>query len=282
MVLRVLFGERKKIADMPFHGEVRTESVYYLSRHQALRIPAPPTMKNHHNYVASLSQLGRWLRFRCPTPHRSPSPRGRRASIRPGPFVRGVPPRRRHRPASGSRWNARGRRRHAGRRTTRPLPAARRPPALRLPRGCLTLGFAPVRGRVEERHDGLPPRRSTSTSDGGVITSAVPRVAAARAQRTRRATIAGARAPRTSHGAPGEDERAVRKVVERRARGGADRGCRVDRSAWSCASIASAPTWPGCSSARSRGDGRSPPGGRARTAGARRRARWRRRGRTAR
>jgi electron-transferring-flavoprotein dehydrogenase len=59
--LRVLFGERKQIADMPFHGEVRTESVYYLTRHQALRIPAPPTMKNHHNYVASLSELGRWL-----------------------------------------------------------------------------------------------------------------------------------------------------------------------------------------------------------------------------
>jgi electron-transferring-flavoprotein dehydrogenase len=26
-----------------------------------MRIPAPPTMKNHHNYIASLSQLGRWL-----------------------------------------------------------------------------------------------------------------------------------------------------------------------------------------------------------------------------
>src|SRR5213075_822062 len=26
-----------------------------------LRIPAPPTMKNEGNYVASLSQLGRWL-----------------------------------------------------------------------------------------------------------------------------------------------------------------------------------------------------------------------------
>jgi len=59
--LRVLFGERKRVAEMPFYGEVKTESVYYLTRHQALRIPAPPTMKNHHNYVASLSQLGRWL-----------------------------------------------------------------------------------------------------------------------------------------------------------------------------------------------------------------------------
>jgi electron-transferring-flavoprotein dehydrogenase len=59
--LRVLFGDRKRVAEMPFYGEVRTESIYYLTRHQTLRIPAPPTMKNHHNYVASLSQLGRWL-----------------------------------------------------------------------------------------------------------------------------------------------------------------------------------------------------------------------------
>jgi electron-transferring-flavoprotein dehydrogenase len=59
--LRVLFGDRKRVAEMPFYGEVKAESVYYLTRHQALRIPAPPTMKNHHNYVASLSRLGRWL-----------------------------------------------------------------------------------------------------------------------------------------------------------------------------------------------------------------------------
>jgi electron-transferring-flavoprotein dehydrogenase len=59
--LRTLFGDRIKVADMPFHGEVRSESVYYLTPNQALRIPAPPTMKNHHNHVASLSQLGRWL-----------------------------------------------------------------------------------------------------------------------------------------------------------------------------------------------------------------------------
>jgi len=59
--LRTLFGDRMRVSDMPFYGEVRHESVYYLTPHQALRIPAPPTMKNHHNYVASLSQLGRWL-----------------------------------------------------------------------------------------------------------------------------------------------------------------------------------------------------------------------------
>jgi electron-transferring-flavoprotein dehydrogenase len=59
--LRTLFEGRKRVADMPFRGEVRSESVYYLTPNQALRIPAPPTMKNHHNFVASLSQLGRWL-----------------------------------------------------------------------------------------------------------------------------------------------------------------------------------------------------------------------------
>ena len=39
----------------------RASRVYYLTRKHALRIPAPPTMRNHGNYVASLSQLGRWL-----------------------------------------------------------------------------------------------------------------------------------------------------------------------------------------------------------------------------
>jgi len=59
--LRLLFRDRKRIDELPFFGPVERESVYYLTRHQALRIPAPPTMRNHHNYIASLSQLGRWL-----------------------------------------------------------------------------------------------------------------------------------------------------------------------------------------------------------------------------
>jgi len=59
--LRRLFRGRKRIDEMPFFGPVEAESVYYLTRHQALRIPTPPTMRNHHNYIASLSQLGRWL-----------------------------------------------------------------------------------------------------------------------------------------------------------------------------------------------------------------------------
>jgi len=59
--LRDLFQGRMNLSDMPFYGEVEAESVYYLTRHQALRIPTPPTMKNHRNRVASLSRLGRWL-----------------------------------------------------------------------------------------------------------------------------------------------------------------------------------------------------------------------------
>jgi electron-transferring-flavoprotein dehydrogenase len=59
--LHRLFGGRKRMQEMPFYGEVAHESVYFLTPRRALRIPAPPTMRNHGNYVASLSQLGRFL-----------------------------------------------------------------------------------------------------------------------------------------------------------------------------------------------------------------------------
>jgi electron-transferring-flavoprotein dehydrogenase len=59
--LKRLFGETKRIADMPFYGHVSHESIYYLTGKKALRIPPPPTMRNHGNLVASVSQLGRWL-----------------------------------------------------------------------------------------------------------------------------------------------------------------------------------------------------------------------------
>jgi electron-transferring-flavoprotein dehydrogenase len=59
--LRRLFRDRVRIADMPFYGPVEHESVYYLTPASALRIPAPPTMRNDGNYVASLSELTRWL-----------------------------------------------------------------------------------------------------------------------------------------------------------------------------------------------------------------------------
>jgi electron-transferring-flavoprotein dehydrogenase len=59
--LRRLFKDRISTSDMPFYGRVEHEGVYFLTSKRAMRIPAPPTMRNHGNYVASLAQLGRWL-----------------------------------------------------------------------------------------------------------------------------------------------------------------------------------------------------------------------------
>ena len=59
--LRRLFGERKRIDELPFYGPVDGESVLFLTKRRAVRIPTPPTMVNHRNYVASLSRLGRFL-----------------------------------------------------------------------------------------------------------------------------------------------------------------------------------------------------------------------------
>ena len=59
--LRRLFKDRKRIDELPFFGPVEGEAVYFLTRRGHVRIPAPPTMRNHGNYIASLSQLGRWL-----------------------------------------------------------------------------------------------------------------------------------------------------------------------------------------------------------------------------
>src|SRR6478752_10407640 len=63
--LRTLFKDRARTADMPFLGRVEHEGVYFLTRGRAMRIPTPPTMRNHGNFVASLSQLGRWLAERA-------------------------------------------------------------------------------------------------------------------------------------------------------------------------------------------------------------------------
>jgi electron-transferring-flavoprotein dehydrogenase len=59
--LQRLFAGRKRLDELPFYGPVEEESVYFLTGSRAVRIPTPPTMKNHGNRVASLSQLGRWL-----------------------------------------------------------------------------------------------------------------------------------------------------------------------------------------------------------------------------
>ena len=59
--LQRLFRGRKRIEELPFYGEVEAESVLFMTRYSAFRIPTPPTMVNDRNYVASLSQLGRYL-----------------------------------------------------------------------------------------------------------------------------------------------------------------------------------------------------------------------------
>jgi electron-transferring-flavoprotein dehydrogenase len=50
---------------MPSYGPVHEESVYVLTGGKALRIPPPPPMRNHGNWIFSLSQLGRWLAERA-------------------------------------------------------------------------------------------------------------------------------------------------------------------------------------------------------------------------
>ncbi len=48
-------------SDFPFGSRVEKESVYLLSAKRARRIPTPPTMKNHGNYVVSICEVVRWL-----------------------------------------------------------------------------------------------------------------------------------------------------------------------------------------------------------------------------
>ncbi len=47
--------------DFPFRKPVTGEAVYLMRSGGATRIPTPPTMKNHGNYVASLCEMVRWL-----------------------------------------------------------------------------------------------------------------------------------------------------------------------------------------------------------------------------
>ena len=47
--------------DLPFGTEVTGESVYLLRKKRAIRIPTPPSMKNHGNFVVSICELVRWL-----------------------------------------------------------------------------------------------------------------------------------------------------------------------------------------------------------------------------
>jgi electron-transferring-flavoprotein dehydrogenase len=59
--LRRLFGNRLRMDELPSYGEVPGESVYVLTKHASMPIPPPPPMRNHGNWIFSLSQLGRFL-----------------------------------------------------------------------------------------------------------------------------------------------------------------------------------------------------------------------------
>ena len=55
-----LFPEMS-IADFPFRRPVEKEAVYVMTSSSSYRIPTPPTMKNHGNYIASICEIVRWL-----------------------------------------------------------------------------------------------------------------------------------------------------------------------------------------------------------------------------
>ncbi|HEX6135025.1 MAG TPA: electron-transfer flavoprotein:ubiquinone oxidoreductase [Longimicrobiales bacterium] len=57
---RTLFPD-VDVKDLPFRGPVQDERVYLLREKSAVRIPTPPTMKNHGNHIASLCEVVRWM-----------------------------------------------------------------------------------------------------------------------------------------------------------------------------------------------------------------------------
>src|SRR5712692_10565781 len=56
---RELFPDLKD-ADFPFRAPVVKEAVYLLTAKGKWRLPTPPSMRNHGNYVASLCEIVRW------------------------------------------------------------------------------------------------------------------------------------------------------------------------------------------------------------------------------
>ena len=51
--------------EFPSYGEVRSESVLYLTSDRAWRLPTPPTMRNRGKKIVSLAKLGRFLAERA-------------------------------------------------------------------------------------------------------------------------------------------------------------------------------------------------------------------------
>jgi electron-transferring-flavoprotein dehydrogenase len=49
------------VQDLPFRRPVPGERVYLLTEGGKVRLPAPPTMRNHGNHVASICEIVRWM-----------------------------------------------------------------------------------------------------------------------------------------------------------------------------------------------------------------------------
>jgi electron-transferring-flavoprotein dehydrogenase len=58
--LRELFPDLED-GDFPLRAPVTQEAVYLLTAGGQIRLPTPPTMQNHGNYVASICEIVRWL-----------------------------------------------------------------------------------------------------------------------------------------------------------------------------------------------------------------------------
>src|SRR3974390_3394219 len=58
--LTELFSDTEP-ADIPHYWEVSKEAVYFITNGATVRCTAPPQMRNHHNWVISISQLARWM-----------------------------------------------------------------------------------------------------------------------------------------------------------------------------------------------------------------------------
>jgi electron-transferring-flavoprotein dehydrogenase len=59
-VFRELFPD-VPVDKLPFREKVKGEAVYLLTEGKGIRIPTPPTMRNHGNYSASICEIVRWM-----------------------------------------------------------------------------------------------------------------------------------------------------------------------------------------------------------------------------
>jgi electron-transferring-flavoprotein dehydrogenase len=47
--------------ELPFRGPVEADRVYLLTKGGSMRLPTPPTMRNHGHYAASICEIVRWM-----------------------------------------------------------------------------------------------------------------------------------------------------------------------------------------------------------------------------